>query len=79
MFDTAFNDIVPDKYQRISTLCILSKKTFSDLNLSPETCLESFGSSDVSRSSLVLLVFFKKEILTPKLLRPLSGGTKSRD
>ncbi len=34
--------------------------------LSPEICLGGFGSSDVSRSSLV---FLKKEILTPKSLR----------
>ena len=37
-----------------------------DLILSPETCLGSFGSLEVSRSSLV---FLQKEILTPKSLR----------
>ena len=37
--------------------------------LSPEICLGGFGSSDVSRSSLV---FLKREILTPKSLRGLS-------
>ena len=52
------------------TLCILSKVSFSDLILCRETCLGSFGSSDVSRSSLV---FLKKEILTPKLLRIYGG------
>ena len=40
----------------------MSKSSFSDLNLCPETCLGSFCSSDVSRSSLV---FLKRAILTP--------------
>lgn len=46
-------------------LCILSKTSYSDLILSPETC-----SSDVSRGSLV---FLKREILTPKSLRWLGS------
>ena len=44
----------------------LSKISYTDLILSPETCLGTFCSSDVSQSSLV---FFKREILTPKSLR----------
>ena len=44
----------------------MSKISYSDLTLSPETCLGSFCSSDVSRGSLV---FLKREILTPKSFR----------
>ena len=50
----------------IGTLCIPSKISYSDLILSPEICLKSFCSSDVSRSSFV---FLRREILTPKSLR----------
>ena len=46
----------------VRTLYILSKTPYFDLILSPETCLGSFCSSDVSRGSLV---FLKTEILTP--------------
>ena len=49
------------------TLCILSKISYFDLILSPETCLGSFCSADVSWSSVV---FLRREILTPKSLRP---------
>ena len=49
------------------TECLPSSRTlyfsYSDLMLSPETCLGSIGSSDVSRRSAV---FLEKEILTPK-------------
>ena len=52
--------------QRGGTLYILSKISFSDLILCPETCLGSVCSSDVSRSSLV---FLKRVILTLISLR----------
>lgn len=42
------------------------KIPYSDLILSPETCLGSFCSSDVSQGSVV---FLKREILTPKSLK----------
>ena len=48
------------------TLYTLSKISYSDLLLSPETCLGKFCSSDLSRSSLD---FLEREMLTPKSLR----------
>ena len=53
------------EYGNIDVRYVFYQKYFSDLVLSPETCLGSFCSSDVSWRSLVLL---KREILTPKSL-----------
>ena len=53
------------EFGNIDVRYVFYREYFSDLILSPETCLGSFCSSDVSRRSLVLL---KREILTPKSL-----------
>ena len=60
----------------VGTLCIRSKTSYFDLILSPETCLGSFCSADMSQSSVI---FLQKEILTPKpLMLSIIRALKSR-